>query len=183
MRFTETPIEGAMVIDLEEIGDDRGYFARTYCAAEFAQHGLGTMVAQANMSYNRRRGTLRGMHYQVHPAEETKLVRCPRGAIYDVIVDMRPGSPSYLTHFGVELSADNHRALYVPGMCAHGFQTLADDTEVSYQVGAFYTPASERGARFDDPAFGIEWPLPVSVISEKDRTWPTLRAATAGARA
>jgi dTDP-4-dehydrorhamnose 3,5-epimerase len=181
MRFTETPIEGAMVIDIEEIGDDRGYFARTYCASEFSEHGLGTMVAQANMSYNRHRGTLRGMHYQVHPAKETKLVRCPRGAIYDVIVDMRPDSSSYLTHFGVELTADNHRALYVPEMCAHGFQTLVDDTEVSYQVGAFYTPASERGARFDDPAFGIEWPLPVSVISEKDRSWPTLRVE-AGAR-
>lgn len=180
MRFTEIPIAGARLVDLERHGDERGFFARTYCAEEFAAQGLQPAVAQANMSFNRRRGTLRGMHYQVDPAEETKLVRCTRGAIWDVIIDMRPDSPTYLAHFGVELSAENRSALYVPALCAHGFQTLVDDTEVTYMVGDYYRPGHERGLAYDDPAFGVEWPLPVSVISEKDRTWPPF-AARAGA--
>jgi dTDP-4-dehydrorhamnose 3,5-epimerase len=174
MRFTETPIAGAKLVDLERLTDERGFFARAYCAEEFEAHGLNAVVAQVNTSSNRRRGTLRGMHYQVEPAEETKLVRCTRGAIWDVIVDMRPDSPTYLSHFGVELNEENRTALYVPAMCAHGFQTLADDTDVTYQVGDYYRPGHERGIAYDDPAVGIEWPLPVSVITEKDRGWPAL---------
>ena len=180
MRFTATDIADAWLVDLERLEDERGFFARAYCAEEFAAHGLQPVIAQANLSFNRTRGTLRGMHYQVDPAEETKLVRCTRGAIWDVIIDMRPDSPTYLSHFGVELSAENRSALYVPALCAHGFQTLVDDTEVTYQVGDFYRPGHERGVAHDDPAFAIQWPLPVSVISEKDRAWPPF-AVRAGA--
>jgi dTDP-4-dehydrorhamnose 3,5-epimerase len=176
MRFTKTPIHGAAIVDQEPIPDERGFFARAYCAEEFRAHGLEPAIAQVNTSFNRRRGTLRGMHYQVDPAEETKLIRCIRGAIWDVIIDMRPESDTYLTHFGVHLSAENRSALYVPAMCAHGFQTLADDTDVLYQVGDFYRPGHERGLAYDDPAFAIEWPLPVSVISDKDREWPAFAA-------
>ena len=182
MRFTQVPIADAWLIDLERLEDERGFFARAYCAEEFAAHGLRPVVAQANLSFNGRRGTLRGMHYQVDPAEETKLVRCTRGAIWDVIIDMRPDSPTYLEHFGVELSAENRSALYVPALCAHGFQTLVDESEVSYQVGDFYRPGHERGIAYDDPAFGIQWPLPVTVISEKDRAWPPFAARTGAAR-
>jgi dTDP-4-dehydrorhamnose 3,5-epimerase len=178
VRFTETPLAGAYLIDPELLEDERGLFARTFCAREFGEHDLQPVVAQANLSFNRRKGTLRGMHYQVAPAEEAKLVRCTSGAIFDVIIDMRPESPTYLSHFGAELSADNRRALYVPEMFAHGYQALADDTEVVYQVSEFYTPGSEQGLRHDDPAFGIEWPLPVSVISEKDGSWPPFRATS-----
>lgn len=176
MRFTETPLAGAFTIDLERRDDDRGFFARTFCAREFAQHGLKTDVVQCNASFNHRRGTVRGMHYQVPPAAETKLVRCTRGAIWDVIVDLRPLSPTYLRHFGVELSAANGRQLYVPEMFAHGYVALEDGTEVTYQVGEFYTPGHERGLRFDDPALGIEWPIAVTVLSEKDAAWPLLGA-------
>jgi dTDP-4-dehydrorhamnose 3,5-epimerase len=177
MLFTETPLEGAFLIELELMEDQRGFFARTFCAREFSEHGLEPVTAQANLSFNYSKGTLRGMHYQLAPAEEAKLVRCTSGAIYDVIVDLRPESGSYLSHFGVELSADNRRALYVPEMFAHGYQTLADDTEVTYQVSEFYAPGHEQGLLHDDPALGIEWPLPVSVISEKDRSWPPFQAA------
>jgi dTDP-4-dehydrorhamnose 3,5-epimerase len=181
VRFTQTPIAGAMVVEPQRLADERGFFARTYCAEEFAAHGLSPMIAQANISFNRLRGTLRGMHYQVDPGIETKLIRCTRGAIWDVIIDVRPRSPTYLSQFGVELSDQNRIALYVPGMCAHGFQTLVDETEVSYQVGDFYRPGHERGIAYDDPAFDIDWPLPVSVISEKDRSWAPY-AVPVGAR-
>ncbi len=174
MRFTETKLKGAFIIDLEERPDHRGFFARTFCAKEFTQHGLKPVVAQSNVSFNYKKGTLRGMHYQIPPATETKVVRCTYGAIYDVIVDMRPDSPTYLSHIGVELSSENRRALYVPEMFAHGYQTLTDKAEVIYQVGEFYTPGYERGLRYDDPALDIKWPLPVSEISEKDANWSLL---------
>ncbi len=177
MIFAETKLSGAFIIDLEPRSDDRGFFARTFCAREFEEHGLKTTVAQANMSYNHRKATMRGLHYQLPPAAETKLVRCVRGAIYDVIIDLRPESPTYMQHIGVELTQDNHRALYVPEMFAHGFITLADEVEVMYQVGEFYSPGYERGIRYDDPAFGIDWPLPVAVISEKDAAWPPFELA------
>lgn len=174
MIFTESHLAGAFVIDLEERSDDRGFFARTFCQDEFAAHGLKPQVAQCNLSFNHRAGTLRGMHYQVEPATETKLVRCTAGGIVDVIVDLRADSPTYLQHLAVELSAVNRRALYVPDMFAHGYQTLTDGAEVSYQVGEFYMPGYERGLRYDDPALAIDWPLPVAVISEKDAHWPLL---------
>lgn len=174
MRFTETKLKGSFIIDLEERPDRRGFFARTFCTKEFAEHGLKPVVAQCNVSYNHKKGTLRGMHYQIAPATETKLVRCIYGAIYDVIIDMRPNSPTYLSHFGVELTAENRRALYIPEMFAHGYQTLTDGAEVVYQVGEFYTPGYERGLRYDDPNIDIKWPIPVTEISEKDANWPFL---------
>jgi len=180
MIFTETELKGAFIIDLEERRDDRGLFARTFCAKEFEEHGLKSTVAQCNLSFNHKKGTLRGMHYQVAPAVETKLIRCTHGAIYDVIVDMRPDSPTYLSHIGVELTAENRRALYVPEMFAHGYQALTDNAEVVYQVGEFYTPGYERGLRYDDPALSINWPLSVSEISEKDRAWPLIKSVKVG---
>ena len=172
MLFTETPLAGAFVIDPERIADDRGFFARTYCEREFEAHGLTTRIAQTNLSYNPRRGTLRGMHLQRAPFAEAKLVRCTRGAIHDVIVDLRPGAPTFRAHFGVRLDADNRRMLYVPEGFAHGFLTLADDTEVSYQISQFYNPDFGTGVRWNDPAFGIAWPEEVRVIAERDRTYP-----------
>ncbi|AFZ29900.1 dTDP-4-dehydrorhamnose 3,5-epimerase [Gloeocapsa sp. PCC 7428] len=183
MRFIETSLKGAYIIDLEEKPDHRGFFARTYCAEEFAAHGLKATVAQCNLSFNHYKGTLRGMHYQVAPACETKLVRCIAGAIYDVIVDMRPDSPTYLQHIGVELTAQNRRALYVPEMFAHGYQALTDGAEVVYQVGEFYTPGYERGLRYDDPVLAIDWPLPVSEISAKDASWALLDSLLVGSYA
>jgi dTDP-4-dehydrorhamnose 3,5-epimerase len=177
MIFTETRLNGAFIIDVEVREDDRGGFARTFCGNEFAEHGLKVSVAQGNLSYNHKAGTLRGMHYQVAPACETKLVRCTKGAIYDVIIDMRPESPTYMQYIGVELTADNRRALYIPEMFAHGYQALTDGAEVVYQVGEFYTVGCERGIRYDDPTFGIEWPLPVTVISPKDASWPLFEPA------
>jgi dTDP-4-dehydrorhamnose 3,5-epimerase len=177
MKFTETKLKGAFIIDLELRNDDRGGFARTFCAKEFEDHGLKPTVAQCNLSFNYKAGTLRGMHYQVAPACETKLVRCTKGAIYDVIIDMRPESPTYRQHIGVELTAENRRALYVPELFAHGYQALTDDAEVVYQVGEFYTPGYERGLRYDDPALAIAWPMPVTVISEKDASWAQFEAA------
>ena len=174
MKFSRTAIEGVAIVDLELRKDDRGFFARTFCQDEFAEQGLLPDVAQCNISYNYRAGTLRGMHYQVAPATEAKLVRCLRGAIVDQIVDLRTESPTYLQHVSVELTADNRRALYVPPMFAHGFQTLLDDTEVAYQVSERYTPGSERGYRHDDPALGLQWPLEVTNISDKDGSWPLL---------
>jgi dTDP-4-dehydrorhamnose 3,5-epimerase len=176
MRFEETPLAGAFVIDIEKAADDRGFFARWFCANEFEPHGITNRVVQANMSFNHRAGTLRGMHYQIPPAAEVKLVRCTRGAIFDVIVDLRPGSPTHRRHFGIELSADNRSGLVVPEGFGHGFQTLVDETEVIYLVSEFYTPGCERGLRYDDPALGIEWPQPVTVVSEKDRGWPLIEA-------
>jgi dTDP-4-dehydrorhamnose 3,5-epimerase len=171
MLFTETKLAGAYIIDLERREDDRGYFARAFCQHEFADHGLKTVIAQANVAFNRDRGTLRGMHFQFPPAAETKLVRCTRGAIVDIIVDLRPESSTYLEHVAVELSEENGRALYVPERFAHGYQVLVDETETSYQVGEFYTPEMEGGLRYDDPRLGLEWPLPVTEMSEKDRGW------------
>lgn len=177
MIFTETRLPGAFTIDLERREDDRGFFARVYCEREFREHGLMPHIAQANMSSNPRRGTLRGMHYQVEPFREAKLVRCTRGAIHDVIADLRPESPTHLQWVGVDLTAENGRMLYVPEGFAHGFVTLEDDTEVTYQVSEFYAPGAEQGIRWDDPALGIRWPAEVRVISDKDRAWPLLDAA------
>lgn len=174
MRFTETNVKGAWLLDLELHQDARGSFARTYCCNEFSKHGLAFAVVQANVASTCREGTVRGLHYQVAPAEEVKLIRCIRGAIFDVVVDLRPGSPTHLQHLAVELTAENHRELLVPAGCAHGYQTLMVDTEVTYLVSQFYTPACERGVRYDDPALGIRWPLPVKEISSKDLSWPLL---------
>lgn len=174
MIFTETALPGAFLVDLAARRDERGFFARSFCQREFGDRGLKPVVAQANIAFNRRRGTVRGLHFQFPPAAETKLVRCTRGAIHDVIVDLRPESPTYLQHVAVELTAGNHRALYVPERFAHGYQVLEDDTEVTYQVGAFYTPEAEGGLQYDDPRLGIAWPLVVTEISEKDRSWPAL---------
>ncbi len=171
MIFTPTPLAGAFMVELDPHRDERGFMARAFCAREFEEHGLEPATAQCNLSFNHRAGTIRGMHYQIAPATETKFVRCVRGAVYDVIVDLRPDSPTYLHHVGVELSQENRAALFVPAMFAHGYQTLVDDSEVLYQVSAFYAPAHERGARFDDPAFGIEWPLAPSLVSPKDLGW------------
>ena len=171
MIFHETPLAGAFVLELEQRGDDRGFFARTFCQEEFEAHGLKPTVAQANLSYNYKKGTLRGMHFQRPPAAETKLVRCTGGAIYDVIVDMREGSPTHMQHFGVELTAENRKALFVPERFAHGYLTLTDGAEVAYQVGEFYTPGAEGGLRWNDPVLGIQWPGEVDVISPKDAAW------------
>jgi dTDP-4-dehydrorhamnose 3,5-epimerase len=171
MKFTETALKGAFVVDIAPISDERGFFTRIYCAREFEQYGLKSIPVQANLSFNHKPGTLRGMHYQLPPAAETKLVRCTAGAIYDVIIDLRPDSPSYLQHFGFELTADNRKALYVPELFAHGYLTLTDGAAVVYQVTEFYTPGSERGLRYDDPLFGIKWPVAVQVISDKDAKW------------
>lgn len=181
MKFIETKLKGAYIIELEEHVDHRGFFARAFCAKEFAMRGLKPVTEQCNLSYNYKKATLRGMHYQVAPATETKIVRCIRGAIYDVIVDMRPDSPTYLSYISVELSAENRRALYIPEMMAHGFQTLTDGAEVFYQMGGFYAPDCARGLHYDDPILDIDWPLPVSEISEKDATWPLLTSIPIGA--
>jgi len=172
--FSETKLNGAFIIDLERREDNRGFFARAFCQHEFADHGLKPVIAQANIGFNRRRGSVRGMHFQYPPAAETKLVRCTRGAVLDIIVDLRPESPTYLDHVSVELGADNHRAIYVPERFGHGYQVLEDETETSYQVGEFYTPEAEGGLRYDDPALGLTWPLTVTEISEKDAGWPLL---------
>jgi len=174
MIFTETALPGSFIIDLEPRGDDRGFFARTFCQREFESRGLKPLIAQGNVSFNVHRGTLRGMHFQYPPAAETKYIRCTRGAIVDVIVDLRPESPTYLQHVAVELTADNRRSLYVPERFAHGYQVLEPDTETIYMVGEFYTPAAESGVRFDDPRLGISWPLPATEMSPKDRTWRLL---------
>lgn len=174
MVFTQTKLKGAFVIDIEPREDDRGFFARAFCQREFADHGLKPVIAQANIAFNRRKGTLRGMHFQFPPAAETKLVRATRGAILDIIVDLRPESPTYLEHVAVELTADNHRGLYVPERFAHGYQALVDETETSYQVGEFYAPGTEGGLRHDDPRLQLRWPLAVTVISEKDAAWRPL---------
>lgn len=174
MVFTETELKGAYVIEIEPRADSRGFFARAFCQKEFEPHGLKPVIAQANIAFNHKRGTLRGMHFQFPPAAETKIVRCTRGAILDIIVDLRPESPTYLNHISVELNEDNHRALYVPERFAHGYQVLCDRTETSYQVGEFYTPGSEGGLLYNDPRLNLEWPLPIAVISDKDAAWPTL---------
>jgi dTDP-4-dehydrorhamnose 3,5-epimerase len=178
MIFNESELKGAFIIDLDPNEDERGFFARAWSQTEFESHGLNARIVQANLSYNKRRGTLRGLHCQAPPYEEAKLVRCFRGAIYDVIVDLRPGSPTHLEWIGVTLTAENRTMLYVPEGFAHGFQTLEDDTEVFYQVTQLYTPGAERGIRWDDPALGIQWPEVESrVISAKDQGWPRFSRA------
>lgn len=179
MIFVETPISGLCLIEPERIADERGYFARTYCAQELAQRGLDPTVAQCSTSFNRRAGTLRGMHYQEAPHAEAKLVRCTRGAVHDIALDLRRDSPSYLRSHGVELSADNGCALFIPKGFAHGFQTLEDETEVLYQISAPYDPGSARGVRWDDPAFAIDWPEPPvggRTISSRDASYQDYRS-------
>lgn len=174
MRFVSTPLAGAFLIELERIPDERGFFSRAYCQREFAEHGLETATAQCNVSFNRQTGTLRGLHYQIAPHAEAKLVRCTSGRIFDVIVDLRPDSPSRYRWHAAELSASNRRMLYVPKGFAHGFQTLADDTEVFYQMSESYHPESARGLRWNDPRLGIEWPIGEPTVSEKDRGYPLM---------
>lgn len=178
MLFQPTSLAGAYVIDLQKIEDERGFFARSWCVQEFAEHGLDTRLVQCNISFNKEQGTVRGMHYQMPPFAETKLVRCTRGAIYDVIVDLRPTSPTFLQWLGVVLSAENRSLLYIPQGFAHGFQTLVDNTEVFYQMSEFYAPEAARGLRWDDPNLKVRWPLPVTVISLKDQSYPNLTAAS-----
>jgi dTDP-4-dehydrorhamnose 3,5-epimerase len=172
--FTETKLKGAFILDLERRWDDRGFFARSFCQKEFAEHGLKPVIAQSNIAFNKIKGTLRGMHFQYPPHAETKLVRATRGAILDIIVDLRPESPTYLGSVAVELTAGNHRALYVPERFAHGYQALEDETETSYQVGEFYAPGTEGGLSPFDPRLKLEWPLKVTVISPKDSAWKLL---------
>jgi dTDP-4-dehydrorhamnose 3,5-epimerase len=172
MIFNASTLEGAYVIALEPMEDSRGFFARSFCVEEFEAHGLNPRVAQCNVSFNRRKGTLRGMHWQVHPRAEAKLVRVTRGAIHDVIVDLRHGSPTHLKPFGVDLTAENGWMLYIPEGFAHGFQTLAENTEVFYQMSELYAPEHARGARWNDEAFGIQWPLPDRIMSDRDQAWP-----------
>lgn len=168
MKFTPTRIAGVWIVDMERHEDERGWFARTWCAEEFAKHGLNVKLSQCSASFNRCRGTLRGMHYQAAPHEEAKLVCCPRGAIFDVALDLRRDSPTFKQWFSVELTAENGRALYIPEGCAHGFQTLADDTEVLYQMTGAFHPASAHSVRWNDPAFGIRWPVADPILSAKD---------------
>lgn len=172
MRFTPTPLDGAFLIELEPHCDARGFFARTWCQREFEEHGLEARLVQCSMSHNLNRGTLRGMHYQVKPHEEAKLVRCTAGAIHDVIVDVRAESRTYLQHIAVELSAANRRALYIPRGFAHGFQTLSDDCEVFYQMSEYFAPEAARGFRWNDPLFGIEWPIIDPIIIDRDNSYP-----------
>jgi dTDP-4-dehydrorhamnose 3,5-epimerase len=172
MKFSETKISGAYLIEIEPNTDERGFFARTFCSEEFSRHGLVSELNQCNVSYNPKQGTLRGLHYQQLPYGEVKVVRCTKGAIYDVIIDLRPDSPSFKQWVGLELTADNHRMFYIPIGCAHGLQTLVDDTEVFYQMSSGYQPTAARGVRWNDPAFGIEWLLPISMIHQRDRDCP-----------
>jgi dTDP-4-dehydrorhamnose 3,5-epimerase len=176
MIFTQTGLPGAYSIDIERREDARGFFARSWCAQEFEAHALNPRMVQSNIGFSIKKGTLRGMHYQIAPDAEAKLVRCTAGAIYDVIVDLRPDSATHKQWVGLELSADNHRMLYVPEGFAHGYQTLVDNTEIYYQTSQFYAPASARGVRYDDPVFGIAWPLQVAVISDADAGWPDYRS-------
>lgn len=175
MVFTETKLKGAFIIELEKREDSRGFFARTFCANEFEEHGLVNRIVQTNMSRTLKKGTLRGMHYQIPPHQETKLVRCTAGAIYDVIIDLRPDSPTFKQWIGVELSAENHKMLFVPRDFAHGFVTLTDNVEVTYEVSEFYTPNSESGIRYNDPTINIQWPIEVTDTSEKDANWPDFK--------
>lgn len=176
MNFISTEIQGVWLIDVEPSTDERGFFARVWCQREFAARGCSQPPAQASIASSQYRGTLRGLHYQLPPHEEAKLVRAIRGAAYVVAVDLRPASPSYRRWIGFELSAQNRRSLYVPPGCAQGYQTLADDTEMLYQISEFYQPAAARGVRYDDPVFGIAWPLPISIVSQKDQHWPNYAA-------
>jgi len=180
MIFNETEISGAYTVDLEKRLDDRGFFARGWCWQEFAERGLNNRLVQMNVSFNRSKHTLRGFHYQTPPYQEDKLLRCIRGSVHDVVLDLRPESPTYMRHISVELTAANYRMLFVPKGCANAFLTLMDDTEVTYLVSEFYTPAAEGGVRWNDPAFGIKWPADPAVISDKDRGWPDFVRQRAG---
>jgi dTDP-4-dehydrorhamnose 3,5-epimerase len=175
MQFANVDVIGAKVIDPSAHVDDRGRFMRAWCAREFADQSIDFSPVQANMGFSLLRGTVRGMHFQVAPAPEAKLVRCTRGAIFDVVLDLRTSSASYGKWYGVVLTAENGRMLYVPEHCAHGYQTLEENTEMYYMTSGFYTPTAVRGVRFDDPAFGIQWPLPATVVSEQDCSWPSFR--------
>ena len=172
MKFTETKLKGAFIIDIQPFEDERGMFTRVYCQREFEEHGLNPNVVNTNVSRSTFKGTLRGMHFQRHPDAECKLVRCTRGSLLDVIVDIRPDSPTYKEWIAVELTATNYRMLFVPEGFAHGFMTLEDNTEATYQVSQFYSPKSEGGLRWNDPAIGIEWPMEPTVQSDKDQNWP-----------
>jgi dTDP-4-dehydrorhamnose 3,5-epimerase len=180
MVFTETGVTGAYLVDVESTQDERGFFARSWCQREFARRGLNGQIVQCNISRNHQRGTLRGLHYQTGPHKEAKLVRCTRGAIFDVVLDLRPRSNTYLRHDGVLLTEDNHRALYIPEGCGHGFLTLSEGAEVFYQMSQFYEPSAARGVRWNDPAFNISWPEIVRVISERDRSYPDFEAISEG---
>lgn len=177
MKFQKTPIDGVLVLGLEKRQDERGYFARTWCRDELARQGLDATVAQMNTAHNPRAGTLRGMHLQRPPHAEIKVVRCTRGTVFDVALDLRPGSPTFLQWYGVELSADEGSMLWIPEGCAHGYQTLEDHTDLFYLTSRAYAPEHATGVRHDDPAFGIDWPRPVSVISDADRAWGDFRGA------
>ena len=172
MKFVPTPLGGAYVIELEPSFDERGFFARSWSAEEFKDRGLAARMAQCSISFNTRKGTLRGMHYQSEPHAEAKVVRCSAGAMYDVLVDLRRGSPTYCRWFGVELSADNRKLLYVPEGIGHGFQTLTDNTEIFYQISQDYRSDASRGVRWSDPAFAIDWPIANPILSERDRSFP-----------
>jgi dTDP-4-dehydrorhamnose 3,5-epimerase len=176
--FEPGALSGVVIVSPDRHVDDRGFFARTWCGREFAAAGLPAALAQCSVSWNERKYTLRGMHWEALPQRESKLVRCTRGSIFDVVVDLRPESPSYLEHAGVRLGAEDHRALFIPPGMAHGFLTLADGTEVLYQMDSFYAPEAERGARWDDPAFRIDWPASPAVISERDRSFPDFAVDT-----
>jgi dTDP-4-dehydrorhamnose 3,5-epimerase len=173
VNFQKTPIPGGWVIEAERLEDDRGFFARTWCRRELEQHGLVAAIAQCSVSFNRRKGTLRGLHYQF-PHAEAKLVRCTRGGIFDVMVDLRRDSPSYLDHFSAMLTAENRTQLYIPEGCAHGFLTLEDDTEILYQISEFFYPNEGHGVRWNDPKIGIRWPFEPAVMSDRDRNFPDL---------
>jgi dTDP-4-dehydrorhamnose 3,5-epimerase len=176
MTVHETNLPGAFVIELERHVDDRGFFARSWCQREFSEHGLNPRLVQCNISFNQKRGTLRGMHFQIAPYEEAKLVRCTMGAVFDVIIDLRPNSATFKKHFGVQLDSENRLMLYVPEGFAHGFQTLSDSTEVFYQMSEFFTPAATgSGVRWNDPAFGIQWPIPNPMLNDRDSQWPDFR--------
>lgn len=172
MKFTETGLPGVFVIDVEPFSDERGFLAVGFSRDEFARHGLDPNVVQCNITYNLKKGTLRGMHYQVKPHEQPKLVRCVRGAIFDVAIDLRSGSPAFKKWVGYDLTADNRRMLYIPAGFAHGFATLADDTEVIYQMAEIYDPAAARGVRWNDPAFAVKWPVEVGIVNERDAGYP-----------
>ena len=175
MRFRETELQGAFIIELQKYEDERGFFARCWCQREFESHGLNPRTVQCNVSFNKVKGTLRGMHYQVAPHAETKLVRCTRGAIYDVIIDLRRESPTYKRYVSEVLSSTNYKTLFIPEGCAHGFQTLEDNSEVFYQMSEFYSPEHQRGLRYNDPAFRINWPIDATVISDRDRNYEDFR--------
>ena len=180
MIFAETPLPGAYVIELDKHQDERGFFARSWCAREFAAKGLDPHLVQCNVSFNKLKGTLRGLHYQIPPHAEAKLVRCTKGSLYDVIVDLRKASPTFLRWFAIELTAANHRMLYIPNLFAHGFQTLEDDTEIFYQMSEFYEPAASKGLRWNDPKLSINWPAADRTMSQKDQAYPNLDVSVVG---